>query len=127
MPTTNSRALTSPQEPFKEKEIQIKRIIAQLHEGIAEAKRRLEVYSSDKFTINHLTQKIADSYFIIHCVAMQYPTHFPEHKESPSDDTPSCPLCNSPMTYRKGKYGFFWGCSTYPKCNGLIKPKEHVP
>lgn len=29
-----------------------------------------------------------------------------------------CPLCDSKMISRKGQYGMFWGCSTYPKCKG---------
>ncbi|WP_418480317.1 topoisomerase DNA-binding C4 zinc finger domain-containing protein, partial [Dysosmobacter sp.] len=27
-----------------------------------------------------------------------------------------CPFCGSELVLRKGKYGSFWGCSTYPKC-----------
>lgn len=27
-----------------------------------------------------------------------------------------CPFCGSELVPRKGKYGQFWGCSTYPKC-----------
>ncbi len=30
----------------------------------------------------------------------------------------SCPKCGSPMVHRIGKYGAFYGCSTYPKCRG---------
>jgi ssDNA-binding Zn-finger/Zn-ribbon topoisomerase 1 len=29
-----------------------------------------------------------------------------------------CPDCGSKMISRKGQYGVFWGCSTYPKCKG---------
>jgi len=29
-----------------------------------------------------------------------------------------CPICNKKMVSRKGKYGSFWGCKSYPKCNG---------
>ena len=29
-----------------------------------------------------------------------------------------CPKCGSPMVRRKGRYGAFYGCSTYPKCRG---------
>ncbi|MGI6008846.1 MAG: UvrD-helicase domain-containing protein [Methanomethylophilus sp.] len=28
-----------------------------------------------------------------------------------------CPECGAPMVIRKGKYGKFWGCTRYPKCN----------
>ncbi|MCH7938954.1 MAG: topoisomerase DNA-binding C4 zinc finger domain-containing protein [Candidatus Marinimicrobia bacterium] len=30
----------------------------------------------------------------------------------------SCPKCGSPMERRTGKYGVFYGCSTYPRCRG---------
>ena len=32
--------------------------------------------------------------------------------------TPSCPRCGSSMRRRSGRYGQFWGCSRYPKCQG---------
>lgn len=37
-----------------------------------------------------------------------------------------CPECGSPLVYRKGKYGEFIGCSNYPKCKYIEKPKETV-
>ncbi|QIA76805.1 DNA topoisomerase III [Rodentibacter caecimuris] len=30
-----------------------------------------------------------------------------------------CSKCGSPMIKREGKNGLFWGCSQYPKCDGL--------
>lgn len=36
----------------------------------------------------------------------------PERKSS----TQKCPKCNSDLVERKGKYGTFLGCSTYPNC-----------
>lgn len=33
-------------------------------------------------------------------------------------EVPNCPKCGSQMVERSGKYGRFWGCSTYPKCRG---------
>lgn len=35
-----------------------------------------------------------------------------------------CPVCGSPLVYRKGKYGEFVGCSNYPKCKYIDKPKD---
>lgn len=32
--------------------------------------------------------------------------------------TPTCPTCNGPMRLRKGKFGDFWGCMSYPNCRG---------
>ncbi|WP_272947169.1 topoisomerase DNA-binding C4 zinc finger domain-containing protein [Marinomonas sp. S3726] len=36
---------------------------------------------------------------------------------------PICPKCTEKMVLKTAKQGFntgnkFWGCSTYPKCNG---------
>ena len=28
----------------------------------------------------------------------------------------NCPLCNSRLQKKEGKYGFFYGCTNYPKC-----------
>lgn len=33
----------------------------------------------------------------------------------------TCPNCGSPMIVRRSRFGrLFYGCSTYPKCNGII-------
>lgn len=32
-----------------------------------------------------------------------------------------CPKCGASMYLREGKYGKFYGCSNYPKCNGTRK------
>lgn len=40
-----------------------------------------------------------------------------------SPDVP-CPKCDSPMVARNGKNGWFWGCSTYPKCKGSLNVEE---
>ena len=32
-----------------------------------------------------------------------------------------CPKCNSSMVMRRSRFGkLFYGCSNYPKCNGII-------
>lgn len=36
-------------------------------------------------------------------------------------DNIQCPICNSGMKIRKGKFGEFYSCITYPKCNGNRK------
>lgn len=41
-------------------------------------------------------------------------------------ETPTCPKCAAPMVRRQAKTGSnagqeFWGCSTYPKCRGVIQ------
>ena len=32
-----------------------------------------------------------------------------------------CPKCGAPMKIRKGQYGSFYGCTNYPKCDGIRK------
>jgi DNA topoisomerase-1 len=32
-----------------------------------------------------------------------------------------CPLCGKPMKVRRGRFGFFLGCSNYPTCKGISK------
>jgi len=49
---------------------------------------------------------------------------------SPSSETPAdplCPKCMSPMVRRTANSGAyagqeFWGCSTFPRCRGVIRP-----
>ena len=32
-----------------------------------------------------------------------------------------CPNCGSPMVVRRSRFGkLFYGCSKYPKCNGIV-------
>ena len=35
-----------------------------------------------------------------------------------SKSNPACPRCRNKMVRRTGRYGPFWGCSTYPRCKG---------
>jgi restriction system protein len=44
---------------------------------------------------------------------------------APVPDPLTCPKCSSPMVRRRVKSGAnagqeFWGCSTYPKCRGIV-------
>ena len=38
-----------------------------------------------------------------------------------------CPKCESPMARKKSKNGYFWGCSTYPNCSGIMQDKQGKP
>jgi DNA topoisomerase-3 len=38
--------------------------------------------------------------------------------------TISCPNCGKPMYKRKGKKGYFWGCSGHPKCRSTFAYKN---
>ena len=43
-----------------------------------------------------------------------------DYREDFDWDQP-CPQCQSPMKVRFGKYGAFLGCTTYPKCRGVVE------
>lgn len=38
-----------------------------------------------------------------------------------------CPECGQALTRRKGKQGFFWGCSGYPKCSVILSDAAGKP
>ena len=42
-------------------------------------------------------------------------------------NVPKCPDCGRPMRRRKGKTGFFWGCSGYPACKKTVPDKNGKP
>lgn len=46
-----------------------------------------------------------------------------EKQQHIEDIKTKCPFCGSDLVLRKGKYGQFWGCSTYPKCK-FTRPFE---
>lgn len=39
-----------------------------------------------------------------------------EKQQHIKDVQTKCPFCGNELVLRKGKYGQFWGCSSYPKC-----------
>ena len=45
----------------------------------------------------------------------------------PPKDLPKCPNCGKPMRRRKGKTGYFWGCSGYPDCKTTVPDKKGKP
>ena len=40
-------------------------------------------------------------------------------------DNNICPRCKSTLVFKEGKYGPFWGCSSYPKCKFIKKIDTH--
>ena len=46
---------------------------------------------------------------------------------APAADIVKCPICGKPMARRKGKKGFFWGCSGYPDCKQTFPDKKGKP
>ena len=47
-------------------------------------------------------------------------------KIPPKEVGRACPKCGAPLVLRKGKYGEFVGCSRYPDCDYIEKPKPEV-
>ena len=46
---------------------------------------------------------------------------------TPSAGTVLCPKCGKAMIRRKGKNGFFWGCSNYPECKTTARDNKGKP
>ncbi len=49
----------------------------------------------------------------------------PTGPAAPPVKAPDCPQCGQPMVLRTARQGAragsqFWGCSTYPKCKGVV-------
>lgn len=40
--------------------------------------------------------------------------------------TPNCPQCRRGMIRREGKFGKFWGCSSYPYCRGRRRKDDSI-
>ncbi len=38
-----------------------------------------------------------------------------------------CPQCKAPLARRRGKHGYFWGCTRYPECEALLQDKNSKP
>jgi hypothetical protein len=45
-------------------------------------------------------------------------TETAETRQEQLFNLPRCPLCNSLMRMKKGKYGEFWSCTRFPDCKG---------
>lgn len=46
---------------------------------------------------------------------------------APAKNAVLCPNCHKPMKRRKGKNGFFWGCTGYPECKTTFPDKNGKP
>ena len=44
-----------------------------------------------------------------------------------SPNVTPCPNCGKPMVKRKGKNGYFWGCSGFPECKTTAKDNKGKP
>ena len=46
---------------------------------------------------------------------------------TPSKNSVLCPNCGKIMIRRKGKKGYFWGCSGYPECKTMATDSKGKP
>ncbi len=37
-----------------------------------------------------------------------------------------CPECGATMVLRKGKFGYFWGCSAFPNCDKTLSIQQEL-
>ncbi len=52
---------------------------------------------------------------------------FTEMEKKPAEETGEvCPECGNPLVIRKGRYGEFVACSTYPECKYIKKEQKEV-
>ena len=42
-------------------------------------------------------------------------------KKIEPEEAKVCPNCGAIMVKRRSAYGYFWGCSGYPKCKTIVK------
>ena len=45
----------------------------------------------------------------------------------PSKNSVLCPSCGKSMIRRKGKNGYFWGCSGFPECKTTARDNKGKP
>ena len=56
------------------------------------------------------------------------PPHSPEVQSNQVAQSPHlCPACSKPMARRKGKEGWFWGCTGYPGCKSTLPDEDGKP
>ncbi len=44
-----------------------------------------------------------------------------------ASETYPCPQCQAPLARRRGKHGYFWGCTRYPECDALLQDHDGKP
>ncbi len=47
-------------------------------------------------------------------------------KDAPEETGEKCPECGSPLVIRKGKFGLFTACSSYPECKYVKKEEKQI-
>jgi len=63
--------------------------------------------------------ELIDGYKLIRYIKMTK-----KDKEEPKKNPKKCPRCSGSLVQRDGKFGPFYGCSNYPKCNYTAKQDE---
>ena len=86
----------------------------------AEWEDGLEEIREGRLTVNEFINGKADT--VAACVEAAAILHL-----QPMSESVKCPSCGKVMMRRKGKKGFFWGCSGYPQCKQTFSDKKGKP
>ena len=86
----------------------------------AEWEDGLEEIREGRLTVNEFINGKADT--VAACVEAAAILHL-----QPMSESVKCPSCGKVMMRRKGKKGFFWGCSGYPQCKQTFPDKKGKP
>ncbi|BAL83104.1 putative DNA topoisomerase 3 [Selenomonas ruminantium subsp. lactilytica TAM6421] len=86
----------------------------------AEWENSLEEIREGRLTVNEFINGKADT--VAACVEASAILHL-----QPMSESVKCPSCGKVMMRRKGKKGFFWGCSGYPECKQTFPDKKGKP
>lgn len=82
-------------------------------EDIVQNKATLEAFMQEQVT---LLRDMLTSYDQTACAIIQK-----------SSSHEKCTKCSKPLMRRKGKFGFFWGCTGYPDCKEIYKDNKGKP
>ena len=89
----------------------------------AEMEETLDNVANKKETRVHLLDTFCDFFFPLVHKAEESPYQIPEQF---IENLGTCPECGKPLVRRKGMYGEFIACSSYPTCN-YVQKKEKEP
>ena len=97
--------------------------------GLLSLRDALEVIAKDKQTVltkehrQQIYEYIKNNQYIGKDKRQEHKNRVINLKKEMEHIEDKCPICNSSLVLRNGKYGEFYGCSNYPKCRYTRKIK----
>ena len=82
--------------------------------------QQLEAVSEGRLSLEDFEHKQED-------IIRGFLSHARSTKIETAKDAAICPNCGRPMARRKGKNGYFWGCTGYPDCKTTAEDKNGKP